>query len=338
MIRTLVADDSPAFREALTQVLREDPDFHVVGGAADGAEAVEQARLHRPDLIVMDVVMPGMSGLVATAEIMSVAPCAVVVMSRLMDTSAQQVAFEALRAGAVEVMGKPRDLGNARTKADLRQLLKAMSHVKVVRRRSHAPPLGALAPDTRYLAVGASTGGPPALREILRHLPAAFPGTVLVAQHLASGFIRGLRRWLEDSIELDVEIVEDRCRVRPGCVYLPVDDRHLVLEKGEVASLPAPGESPVPNVNRLFASLLDESPNACAVLLTGMGSDGAEGLKLLHDRGCHTIIQDEDTSLIYGMPRVAKELGAAVEELPLHAIGPRLRALFGQSNRGTRPT
>src|SRR6185295_8023937 len=135
MIRTLVADDSPAFREALTAVLREDPDFHVLGGASDGAEAVQKARLHRPDLIVMDVVMPGMSGLTATAEIMSQTPCAVVVMSRLMDTGAQQVAFEALRAGAVEVMGKPRDLRDAKTKDALRQLLKAMSTVKVVRHR-----------------------------------------------------------------------------------------------------------------------------------------------------------------------------------------------------------
>jgi len=338
MIRTLVADDSPAFREALSSVLREDPDFQVVGAASDGAEAVHQAKLHRPDLIVMDVVMPGMSGLTATAEIMSQTPCAVVVMSQLMDTGAQQVAFEALRAGAVEVMGKPRDLRNAKTKEGLRQLLKAMSHVKVVRHRKPRPlSEGPVPEDAGLLAFGSSTGGPPALREILRHLPESFPSPILVAQHLASGFTRGLRRWLADCIHLEVELVEQPVRPRAGCVYLPLDDHHLVLERGRVRSV-AGEESPVPSVDRLFTSLVEVAPRACAVLLTGMGSDGAEGLKALHDRGCHTIIQDEESSLIYGMPRVAKELGGAVEELPLHTIGPRLCALYGQSNRGTRPT
>jgi len=336
MIRTLVADDSPAFREALSAVLREDPEFHVLGGAADGAEAVQKAKLQRPDLIVMDVVMPGMSGLTATAEIMSQTPCAVVVMSRLMDTGAQQVAFEALRAGAVEVMGKPRDLRDPKTKDALRQLLKAMAGVKVVRHRKPKAPSSTRA-DAGLLAVGASTGGPPALREILRHLPEAFPSSVLVAQHLASGFTRGLRRWLEDCLELDVHIVEQRTAPRPGCVYLPLDDHDLVMEQGQVRSVKAEGEHSSPNVNRLFTSLLDLAPRVCAVLLTGMGSDGAEGLKALHERGCHTIVQDEESSLIYGMPRAAKELGAAIEELPLHTIGPRLRALFGQTTRGPRP-
>jgi two-component system, chemotaxis family, protein-glutamate methylesterase/glutaminase len=336
MIRTLVADDSPAFREALAAVLREDPEFHVLGGAADGAEAVQKAKLQRPDLIVMDVVMPGMSGLTATAEIMSQTPCAVVVMSRLMDTGAQQVAFEALRAGAVEVMGKPRDLRDPKTKESLRQLLKAMSSVKVVRHRKPKE-LPAATAEVGLLAIGASTGGPPALREILRHLPESFPSSVLVAQHLASGFTRGLRRWLEDCLELDVYIVDQAVRPQPGCVYLPLDDHDLVMEQGQVRSVRAEGAHSAPSVNRLFGSLVDGAPRACAVLLTGMGSDGAEGLKALHARGCHTIVQDEESSLIYGMPRAAKELGAATEELPLHTIGPRLRALFGQSIRGTRP-
>jgi two-component system chemotaxis response regulator CheB len=159
---------------------------------------------------------------------------------------------------------------------------------------------------------------------------------VLVAQHLATGFTRGLRRWLEDCLELDVQIVEAPVRPRPGCVYLPLDDHDLVLESDLVRSAIATGE-PSPSVNRLFTSLLDAAPRACAVLLTGMGADGASGLKALHERGCHTIVQDEESSLIYGMPRAAKELGAATEELPLHTIGPRLRALFGHTIRGTRP-
>jgi two-component system chemotaxis response regulator CheB len=258
-------------------------------------------------------------------------------MSRLMDTGAQQVAFEALRAGAVEVMGKPRDLRDPKTRDALRQLLKAMSSVKVVRhRKPKVTPTGGA--EVELLAIGASTGGPPALREILRHLPEAFPSSVLIAQHLASGFTRGLRRWLEDSLELAVEIVEQPVRPRSGCAYLPLDDHDLVMEQGLLRSARAPGgDQPAPSVNRLFASLLDAAPRACAVLLTGMGSDGAEGLRALHDRGCHTIVQDEESSLIYGMPRAAKELGAATEELPLHTIGPRLRALFGQAVRGTRP-
>jgi chemotaxis response regulator CheB len=336
MIRTLVADDSPAFREALVSVLKEDPAFDVVACARDGAEAVHLARMLRPELIIMDVVMPGMSGLKATVEIMSQAPCAVVVMSNLMDTSAQQVAFEALRAGAVEVMSKPRDMRNKQTKDRLCLLLKAMSGVKVVRRRLTVGE-GPLHPDARVLAIGCSTGGPPALREVLRHLPDTFPAAVAVAQHLASGFTRGLSRWLAGCLDLQVEVVERAVRPRAGCVFLPADDHHLVYADGCLRSVAGGQDSPVPSVDRLFESLVEFDSPVVGVLLTGMGSDGARGLKLLRDRGCHTIVQDEETSLIYGMPRVARELGGAAEELPIHSIGRRLLELFGRGTAGGRP-
>lgn len=328
MIRTLVADDSATFRDALIAILKADGEFDVVGAAETGPQTVELACALRPNLVIMDVLMPGITGLAATERIMSLAPCAVVVMSGLMNVVAHRLVFEAMRAGAVEVVGKPPNLLAKGTREPLLALLKAMSGVKVVRRRR--PPVEPKQPSGRELglvAIGCSTGGPPALREILRHLPKSFPAPIVVAQHLAAGFVRGLCTWLGDSLDLEVEIAEPGVRPKPGHVYLAPDDHHLEVQGGLLHPVPSGTDTPAPSVDRLFESLVDSPSAVVALLLTGMGSDGARGLKLLRVRGFHTIVQDEATALIYGMPKVATELGAAAEQLPLNEMGPRLLEL-----------
>jgi two-component system, chemotaxis family, protein-glutamate methylesterase/glutaminase len=334
MIRTLVADDSPTFREALIAILKQDGEFDVVGAAETGPQTVELACALRPNLVIMDVLMPGITGLAATERIMSLAPCAVVVMSGLMNVVAHRLVFEAMRAGAVEVVGKPPNLIAKGTREPLLALLKAMSGVKVVRRRRPVtdPPMSGR--DLGFVAIGCSTGGPPALREILRHLPKSFPAPVVVAQHLAAGFVRGLCSWLGDSLDLEVQVAEMPLRPMPGHVYLAPDDHHLEVRGGVLTPVNAGTDTPAPSVDRLFSSLVDSPAGVIALLLTGMGSDGAHGLKLLRGRGFHTIVQDEATSLIYGMPKVATELGAASEQLPLHEMGHRLLEL---ARRATQP-
>lgn len=328
MIRTLLADDSASFRAVLTAVLGEAGGFQVVGTASSGEDAVRLARELRPSLVVMDVVMPGGDGIEATARIMNDSPCPVVVMSSLMDAQAQQVVFRALAAGAVDAVGKPKDLGQASARSQLVSALRAMAAVKVVRRRT---PSADRAPAARrsgrmhQLVIGASTGGPPALCEVLRHLPRSFPAPIFIAQHLAAGFSTGLGRWLGDASGLPVRIVQGAEPARPATVYLPLDGHHLLVVGDKVDSVAArPDELPVPSVNRLFDSTLTCAQTTAAVLLTGMGADGAEALSRLRAAGAYTIVQDESSSLVYGMPRVAREMNAAREELSLNEIGPRL--------------
>lgn len=339
MIRTLIADDSRTFRETLAAILKQDPRFEVVGVADNGLQAVELACVLKPDLILMDVLMPGITGLAATERIMSRAPCPVVVMSGLMNVVAHRLVFEAMRAGAVEVLGKPRDVWSPATRESLLSLLEAMAQVKVVRRRSpqNDPTAASEGPRPGLVAIGCSTGGPPALREILRHLPPSFPAPILIAQHLASGFVSGLRQWLADSITLDVRLAEQGARPLGGCVYLAPDDHHFQLKAGLFDLSPSAGEPSTPSVDRLFDSLLNCEQGVIALLLTGMGSDGAHGLMRLRGRGFHTIVQNEATSLIYGMPKVAREMGAAAEELPIEEMGPRLLSLFQLNEKPKQP-
>jgi two-component system, chemotaxis family, protein-glutamate methylesterase/glutaminase len=330
-IRTLIVDDSVVFRATLQQMLGGDRDFEVVGVAADGAQAVEAAVRTRPGLVLMDIEMEGRNGLWATEQIMTLAPCAVVVISSLINSSQQHVLFDALRAGAVEVLAKPKNVSQPGVREAFVATLRAMARVKVVRRRGASPPAGpsGVGPSP-LVALGASTGGPSALCEVLKELSHDCAAPVVVAQHLANGFTAGLARWLASAVKLKVQVVDSPVLLKPGVVYLPADGHHLELTNGHLTAPAALPSAQAPSVDRLFSSLVAWGPSVIGVLLTGMGSDGARGLLELKHRGCHTVIQDEASSLVYGMPRVAKEMGAASEELPLPIIGARLRQLVSK--------
>jgi two-component system chemotaxis response regulator CheB len=249
MIRTLLVDDSRAYLTALRAALATDPDFEVVGEAHDGAEALVLARALVPQLVLMDVQMPGQGGIAATAQLMQDAPCAVVVMSSTVSPESQQPAFEALRAGAVEVVSKPRDLASPVARDRLLGLLKAMAAVKVVRRRAVG------GPAVSVVALGSSTGGPPALCEVLGALPRDFAPSVLIAQHLAPGFSAGLRQWLASAGALPVELVKGSTARLPGTVYLAGDGLHLLADGDFLITRPmAPSDRAGPSVNLLFKS------------------------------------------------------------------------------------
>jgi two-component system chemotaxis response regulator CheB len=356
MIRCLVVDDARSFRAVLRHILATAPGVEVVGEACDGREAVALVRALRPDVVTMDVRMPGVDGLAALAEIMRVAPTPVIVVSAEADGNAQELSFRALELGAIEVLAKPRDPGTPRFDRQaeaIRQAVRAVAGLLLVGRRRPAipspaprdppadPPVAPAPPSPpraaaplpaggiEVVAIAASTGGPAALASILAPLRPELPVPVLVTQHIAAGFEGGLVRWLGSATRLAVRIAEDGAPLAPGTVYLPLDGRHLGISRGRIQlSDEAPIEGFRPSGTRLFAAVAREcGARAAGFVLSGMGRDGAEGLALLRAAGGYTAAQSEGTSVIFGMPRAALESGAAAHVLDLDDIPRVIEAL-----------
>lgn len=337
-VRVLVAEDSPTARALLTSLLHSDPGLRVVGSAIDGPQAVALAAALRPDVITMDVRMPGFDGFEATRRIMAATPTPIVIVSGHYDPHDVEVSMHALRAGALTILAKPPGPGAADFEAQrtwLIRTVKAMAAVKVVRQRVERrdpvlvpPPPASQAP--RAIAIAASTGGPAALARILADLPVSFPLPLLVVQHIARGFADGLARWLATVSPLRVHTVGGSERLAPATVYVAPDDRHLVLvDPGTVGITSAP---PVggfrPSASVLFGSAALAFGNALvAVILTGMGDDGVAGLQQVRAAGGRVIAQDEETSVVFGMPGAAVGAGVVDAVLPLGVIARHLREL-----------
>jgi two-component system chemotaxis response regulator CheB len=324
MIRVLVAEDSAVTREYLTYVLSEDRGIEVVGTARDGLQAVEQTERLKPDVIVMDVHMPRMDGFEATRQIMERVPTPIVIVSSSISREETAMTFEALKAGALTLLDKPGgpDHPNQTESARrLRETVKLMAEVKVVRRWPRrarpvppAPPPARLERNAWIVAIGASTGGPQAVAEILSTLPRDLGVPILVVQHIAPGFTAGLVEWLGQGTRLAVKAAEPGESIRPGTVYLAPDgvqmgitrERQIRLTKEQTE------DGFHPSASYLFQSVAEVyGRSAVGILLTGMGRDGAKGLLRLRQAGGVTIAQDEETSVIFGMPAEAIRLGAA---------------------------
>lgn len=324
-VRVLVADDSPLFREALRQLVEADPDFELVGVAANGEEAAAVARTRRPDVITMDLHMPDADGFSGIARIMAETPTPILVLAA--DPS-ESSGFQALSLGALDILAKPspdQDLGTygslLRMRLRLLAGVKVIRHPRGLRSRGRA---GAHPPTARrsLLVVGASLGGPRALAQIFRALPADLPVPVAVVQHIADGFADGLATWLDLESPLEVRTAVDGDALVPGRVLIAPGGRHLEVEEGRVRLRDGPPiETFRPSVNPLFASAARSyGPRACGLLLTGMGRDGADGLKALRDAGGYTMAQDEASCAVFGMPRAAIEAGAVDRVLALDDI------------------
>jgi len=349
-IRVVVCDDSRTYVQALTRVLEADDDIEVVRSYASAEQLLDGLRLLRPDLVTMDLELPGMDGVEATRRIMADHPVPVVVVSA--HTGAGSVrAAEALDAGAVDVVHKPEIQLGATTSAvavALRRRMRRLSRVRVDRRsppRSKRSPTrsrpAASAPvptwrarDTRVIAIAASTGGPSALRAVLGALPARLDVPVLVVQHMTEGFTEGLVRWLDATVPPPVSLAADGVVAAPG-VWLAPDGAHLVVGGGLRMRLDArtPPDPHRPSADILFRSLAATVGAGVAVaVLTGMGVDGADGVAAIVAAGGVAIAQDAASAAVDGMPLAAARAGAQ-RVLALDDIGPALAALAvrGQS-------
>ncbi len=343
MIKVLVVEDSPVVREFLVYVLSSDPEIQVIGMAANGEEALEAAKKKNPDVITMDIHMPKMDGWEATRRIMEAQPTPIVIVSGSSTVKEVATAFRALEAGALAVVSRPKGIGDPEYETSVREMIqtvKLMSEVKVVKRwprfrKAMAPPtveekLKAAPAEVKVVAMGSSTGGPMVLQTILSGLPKDFPVPVLIVQHMASGFISGFAEWLADSSVLPVHVAVDNERLLPGHVYLAPDGFHMrVVAGGRILLSREELENGLrPSVSVLFRSVIRVfGKKAIGILLTGMGRDGAEELKLMKDKGAMTIAQDKDSSVIHGMPGEAISLGAAMYVLPPENIASLLTTM-----------
>jgi two-component system chemotaxis response regulator CheB len=343
MIRVLIAEDSVTVRELLREILRGGADMTVVGEARNGLEAVDLTKALRPDLVVMDIGMPKMDGFEASRQIMIEAPTPIVIVSASYDVRDVAVSMHALRAGALTAIPKPPGPLAPHFEDDARQFLdtlRLMSQVKVVRRWADKPltPRPPIIERTseranvrpRVVAIAASTGGPAAVQQIIADLPADFPVALLLVQHISRGFVEGFAAWLDTAGPLGVRVASDHELLRPGTVYIAPDDRHLgVADRSRIALASTP---PIhrfrPSANHLFASIADQFGSAAvAVMLTGMGDDGCEGLAAIRREGGRIVAQDEKTSVVFGMPGAAIQAGLADWTLPIQEIAPMLRSL-----------
>ncbi|HEX4404833.1 MAG TPA: chemotaxis-specific protein-glutamate methyltransferase CheB [Polyangia bacterium] len=352
MIRVLVVEDSRTVRERLVDVLRSDPELEVVGEAQDGKQAIERCQSLRPDVITMDMMLPVMTGLAATEYIMAHFPTPILIVSSSTNRGELFRTYEALAAGAVDVLEKPGgDEPEGQWETNYLSTLKLVSRIRVIthlrgRSRMRAPQLLASpsADGERTCAVvgiGASTGGPGALVEVLQKLPSQFSLPVLLVLHIGEPFGRSFAEWLQGQIGRSVAYAVDGevIAAAKGRVLMAPPDYHLAV-RGGVARLTSDPErhSCRPSVDVLFESLaIEAGASTAACLLTGMGRDGATGLLAIHRAGGLTIAQDEATSVVWGMPREAALLGAATHVLPLPDIGPFIATLQPRPTGGRSP-
>jgi two-component system chemotaxis response regulator CheB len=350
-INVLVVDDSKVVRMLLVHLLESDPQIHVSGAVDDGQAALDFLKGNKPDVVLMDIHMPGLDGFEATRRIMETHPVPIIICTATADPEEVATTFRLMEAGAVACVGKPVAREHSDFEplvANLLQTIKLMSEVKVVRRWPRSRSTHLLAPAARsvelkpapagitLVGIGASTGGPPVLQTILSNLPKDFPAPILIVQHIARGFLPGLVEWLNQTTGFQVQVASPGTCPLPGHAYLAPDDFHMgVSASGRILLTREEPENGLrPAVSHLLRSLAEVcGRNALGVLLSGMGKDGAAELKLMKDKGAITIAQDRESSIVHGMPGEAIELGGATHVLAADNIADTLITLVNR-----RPT
>jgi two-component system response regulator WspF len=337
-MRIAIVNDMMMAVEMLRRVVRSVSDYDIAWVARDGAEAVQKCAADPPDLVLMDLIMPVMDGVEATRRIMKATPCAILVVTASVGRNASRV-FEAMGFGALDAVSTPALGPHGETKGGEALLAK----IAIIGKLLGKAPAGRPHPPSRVerplpvrqtpplAVIGSSTGGPKALAKVLAQLPNKFGAAVVIIQHVDVEFAPGLAEWLDSQTPLKVRLASEGSRPEIGTVMIAGTNDHLILSSDLTLSYtPDPRDYPYrPSVDVFFESVAKRWPGkGIAVLLTGMGKDGASGLLSLRRAGWHTIAQDHKTSVVYGMPKAAAELGAAVETLPIAEIGLTLVNFF----------
>jgi chemotaxis response regulator CheB len=325
-MRIAIVNDMPMAVEVMRRVIASSERHTVAWTARDGAEAVAGCQRDRPDLVLMDLLMPHMDGVEATRRVMQATPCPILVVTATVEGNAGKI-FEAMGAGALDAVQTPTLGGAGAAQGVASFLYKIDATAKLIGDLTEPAAAVAPAPPTqppaRLVAIGASAGGPAALAKILSGLPAHLATALVIVQHVDAQFAPGLAAWLNDVSPFPVRVARVGDAVEEGVALVAGSDDHLVMRPGGVLGYTPKPESCSyrPSVNVFFESALEHwAGPMVGVLLTGMGRDGAAGLKQCRDAGHHTIAQDRATSAVYGMPKAAAELGAAAEQLPLDKI------------------
>lgn len=334
ILRVLIADDSATSRQLLGHVINTAPNMQVVGEAHNGKEAVQLAHDLHPDVILMDIVMPGMNGFEATREIMHFTPTPIVMISASLESYETDGAFQAIHMGALSVIKKP--VGPTHPdypvqSARVVRTVQAMAGVHVIHHRRQSSVAASLDEKVsaskellhpELVAIVASTGGPAALSEIFEALPSSFELPMVVVQHISSEFLPSLVEWLGRTTSLKVEIAPEGGQPLPGHIYFAPGNAHLRLSKRRRFELDYVTKAPYsPSGNILLESIAASyEARAIGAVLTGMGDDGARGLRAMYDAHAYTIAQDEATSVVFGMPAEAIALGAAQRILPIGKV------------------
>lgn len=312
-MRIAIVNDILIAVEALRRTIQKIPDYKIAWIACNGTEAVEKSIQDPPDLILMDLIMPEMNGVEATRQIMANAPCAILLVTATVEGNIAMI-FEAMGYGALDVVNTPVLEIQAQAEEGGKALLDKIAKIKKIIGKSSSPPL---------IVIGSSTGGPKALAEILCPLPKNFNAAIVIIQHINAEFAPGLVEWLGNQTPLPVRLAHEDCCPEKGVVLLAGTNDHMLLTpRLSLSYTSEPKDYPYrPSVNTFFTSVAKYWPRkGVGLLLTGMGKDGAQGLLSLRKAGWHTISQDKESSVVYGMPKAAAELGASVKVLSLKEI------------------
>ncbi|MGO9088516.1 MAG: protein-glutamate methylesterase/protein-glutamine glutaminase [Terriglobales bacterium] len=342
-IRVLVVDDSALMRKLIPQMLAADESLEVVGTAMDGTFCLKKIEDLKPNVITLDLEMPGMNGIDTLKEIMRRQPVPVIVFSSH-STEGASVTMKALGLGAFDFVTKPKDASAhmAETARELIGKVKAAAECKLKPRllagtqpKKEKASVSSSGP-TRVVGIGVSTGGPQAMEYLLQQLPGDFPGTIVVVQHMPDGFTDMFARRLDETCSLRVKEAQSGDLLQRGRVLICPGSRHMKVKRLPLGDIAVLNDEPRVNGHRpsadvLLRSLAEEfKTQAVGVLMTGMGDDGAEGLGAVKKEGGMTIAQSEDSCVVYGMPKAAIERGYAIRVIALDVLGATLQAICGR--------
>ncbi|MBF0564806.1 MAG: chemotaxis-specific protein-glutamate methyltransferase CheB [Nitrospirae bacterium] len=340
-IRVLIVDDSEFAREMLAGILSMDDEIHVAGQAVNGLDAITKVRELSPDIVTMDIEMPVMNGIDAIEKIMAATPVPIVVITSLDDVD---TAYRAISKGALDVFHKP-GFDEEKAKSFI-QKIKLLSRYRLTWKNNERTRADAALPDARrpgttavygennnrrIIAIASSTGGPKALSIILPYLPASLPCPVVIAQHISHGFVSGLTDWLKTICKINIKVAEKGESLQPATAYVSPSEWNMGITSDKTVDLKAGQQSDIyhPSCDvLLFSAAVTFRENTIGIILSGMGSDGAAGMKKIRDSGGTTIAQDEATSVVFGMNKVAIDDGAIGKVMPVTGIGKEILSIL----------